>query len=254
MASDSASAAAASVPAPVEPAPSFLDTLASLYFSPREGFTRALKKSFWPALLGIIVFNLAFTAVWVNKVNVKEFMEAQIEESPRAQNMPPEQKERVVEMQSRFVPVFAWVAAVVFPLLTFAVLAAVFLLVFRFFYGAEVTFRQSLTVVCWAMFAWTLVHGTLTLLVLWLKGDWTINPEMALQASPALLVERGTVARPLYVLLNSLDLFSFWLLALFSAGFGVASRRSTGAAATGVVVLWALYVLVKVGWTAAFGG
>ena len=119
---------------------------------------------------------------------------------------------------------------------------------------ADVTFRQAFTVVCWAMLAWGLVHGVLTMIILFLKGDWSINPETALQASPAALVERATVARPVYVLLNSLDLFSFWLVGLFAAGFGVASRRTTAAAAGGVLALWAVYVLIKVGWTAVFSG
>src|SRR5437762_1094699 len=65
---------------------------------------------------------------------------------------------------------------------------------------------------------------------------------------------RRVAARPVYVLLNSLDLFSFRLVGLFAAGFGVASRRTTAAAAGGVLALWAVYVLIKVGWTAVFSG
>jgi hypothetical protein len=46
---------------------------------------------------------------------------------------------------------------------------------------------------------------------------------------------------------GSLDLFSLWHIFLLAAGFGVASKRSTGGAAWGVAVCWALATLGKVG-------
>jgi hypothetical protein len=39
---------------------------------------------------------------------------------------------------------------------------------------------------------------------------------------------------------------------LLAVGFGVASRKSTGAAFWGVAIPWALLVLIKVGWSALF--
>src|SRR6185436_11774877 len=78
------------------------------------------------------------------------------------------------------------------------VIALVYFVIFRFFYGGEIGFVGSLAIVSWTSVAVALVKWPLQLITLYLKGDWNIHPEYILQASPAALIERGTVARPLY--------------------------------------------------------
>jgi hypothetical protein len=64
------------------------------------------------------------------------------------------------------------------------------------------------------------------------------------QSSPKWLVSLGT----------SLDLMSFWTMALLATGFSVAGRNlSWSKAFAGVVMPWLILVLLKVGWTAMFG-
>ena len=54
-------------------------------------------------------------------------------------------------------------------------------------------------------------------------------------------------------LLASLDLFSLWVVVLLIVGFHLVARVSKAAAAGGVLVLWALFILIKVGWASLFG-
>jgi predicted lysophospholipase L1 biosynthesis ABC-type transport system permease subunit len=75
------------------------------------------------------------------------------------------------------------------PILTF-VLGGLFLFVFRFFYAAEVNFRQALMIVSSSFAAVALLTTPLMLGVLALKGDWTIPPQEALQANLTLFLER----------------------------------------------------------------
>jgi hypothetical protein len=65
-------------------------------------------------------------------------------------------------------------------------------------------------------------------------------------------VEKSAVPKPVHSLLDSLDVFSAWLLFLLSAGYAAAARRSVGSAAVGVIVLWAIYVLLKVALATVF--
>jgi len=60
------------------------------------------------------------------------------------------------------------------------------------------------------------------------------------------------VPKPVHSLLDSLDLFSAWMVFLLAAGYAATARRSVGSAAVGIVVLWALYVLLKVALAAVF--
>jgi hypothetical protein len=92
----------------------------------------------------------------------------------------------------------------------------------------------------------------LTLLVLYLKQDWTLDPQPALQANLTLLLEKRSVPRAVYSLAESLDLFSAWMLALLSIGYGAAAPTRAGRAAIGVIAVWAVYVLGKAGVAAFF--
>jgi hypothetical protein len=179
-------------------------------------------------------------------------MKTQIEESGRADKIPAEQREAMIEQQARFMPIFAWVLGPIFIALTLLGVAGALMFVFRFFYSGEVMFKQALAIVIWTFFAVGLVTTPLLLLVLQLKGDWNINPQEAIQANLALLLDKSAAAKPLWALLSSIDVFSLWMIFLLSVGFGVASRKPTSSALWGVVVPWAVIVLVKVGWAAIF--
>jgi hypothetical protein len=106
--------------------------------------------------------------------------------------------------------------------------------------------------VSWCFFAVGLVTTPLLMLVFYLKGDWNVNPQEAVQANLSLLLDKSEAARPLWALFTSIDVFSLWQVFLLAVGFGVASRKTTGSAFWGVAIPWLLIVLVKVGWAALF--
>jgi hypothetical protein len=225
----------------------------NLYFEPRAAFEKLLQRPrFYIPLALWLVLTLVFTAVWMAKVDPHAYMRTQIEESGRADKMPPEQLESTVEAQARFFPVMAWVGPFVFLPVSLLAIAAIYLFVFRFLFGGDVTFGQSAAILGWSFVAVGLVTTPLTLLVLWLKDDWTLDPRYALQANLSLLLDKAAVAKPLYSLAESLDLFSFWILFLMAAGYGVANRKTTGWALGGVIGVWAVYVLGKAGLAAIF--
>ena len=109
-----------------------------------------------------------------------------------------------------------------------------------------------MAIVAWSFLTVKLVTIPATLLVMYLKGDWNVNPEEAIQAGASLFFDRATTAKPLYSLMSSLDLFSFWVLWLLATGYSVAVRRPLASAAVGVIGVWAIYVLGKVALSAFF--
>jgi Yip1 domain len=227
--------------------------LGNLYFAPREAFRALLVRSgFWVPLLALIALNVTFTAIWLQNVDPHEFMRTQIEESGRADRMSPEQLQAVVDGQAGMFSTFAWLGQLVFLPLFFLAVAAVYLFIFRFLLGGEVRYRASLAVVGWSFLAVSIITTPLILLVMMLKGDWNVDPRTAVLAGPALLLEKGSTSPWLYALVDSVDLFSFWVLALLAAGYGVANRRTTGWAVGGVVGLWVAYVAGKVALAAVF--
>jgi hypothetical protein len=97
-----------------------------------------------------------------------------------------------------------------------------------------------------------LVTTPLTLLVLFLRDDWTLNPQVAIQANLSLLLDREEAPKFLWSLAESLDLFSFWALWLLATGYAAVSSRPWTWALPVVVGPWALYVAGKVTLAALF--
>jgi hypothetical protein len=199
-----------------------------------------------------VILVLGFTGIWMSRMDAREFMKVQIEESGQADRIPAEQREAIIEQQAKWMPIFAWVMGPAGIAVTLLAIAVVLMFVYRFFYASEVTFRQAFAIVTWIFFAVGLVTTPLLLLVLQLKGDWNINPQEAIQANLGLLLEKSSAAKPLWALLSSIDVFSLWMIFLLAVGFGVASRKTTGSAIWGVAIPWAIIVLIKVGWAAIF--
>jgi hypothetical protein len=227
-------------------APGFLAGLGGLYFAPDDTFQAiARRPTFWAPLLVFMALGAAFNAVWLHAIDPAEFARVQVEDSPLVERMSPQDRAEGVAREARRLPYTSWLVPLVFSPLNLVLVAAVFLFVFRFLYGAEVTFKQSLAVVGWTFLAVALVTLPLTLMVLYLKEDWTADPQRALQANPSLLLDPGSVPRVAFSLAESLDLFSAWTVALLSIGYGAAAGLPARRAAMGVVGAWAVYVLGK---------
>jgi hypothetical protein len=242
-------------PAPVVPEKpaGFFQNLIDVYFAPREAFTRIVRNpTFLLPLIGHIVLVLGFTGIWINKMDAREFMKTQIEESGQADKIPAEQREAIIEQQAKWMPVFAWIGPVVATPLFLLVTAAALMFIFRFFYAGEVPFKQAFSIATWTFFATSVVTTPLVLAIFQLKGDWNLNPQEVVQANLSLLLDKSVAAKPLWALLSSVDLFSLWTVFLLAVGFGVASRKPTASAIWGVVVPWILIILCKVGWAAMF--
>ena len=225
----------------------FLAHLFGLYFSPGESFVAILKRpGFWLALAAIVAVSIAFCAVWLLKVDPGEFVKAMLEDSGRWDQIPPDRRAAILEGVGGRFAIQTWIFGVAGPVVMTLVVALVLLFVFRFFYGGEVTFKQAMTIVCFTFLAVGLVRTPLMLAVMALKGDWNLDPRLVLQANPTLLVDKESVAKPLYALLGHLDLFPIWQMVLLAVGFGVAVRRPASAALWGVVVPWAIFVAAAV--------
>jgi hypothetical protein len=230
-----------------EAAPGFFGTLVGLYVDPVATFRAiAAHPTFLAPLLAIVLVNSAFTFVWLRKGDSTEIARVQMEEAGVFDRVPPERHAEIVERQARLLPTFAWLGPTVFLPIMLVALAGLFLFVYRFFYASETTFRQSLAVMAWAQLTFYLLATLLVVLVLSLKNEWSVDPRNVIQASPAALVEKSAVPKPVHSLLDSLDLFSFWLLFLLSAGYAAVSKRPVGSAAVGVIVPWGIYVFLKV--------
>jgi Yip1 domain len=117
-------------------------------------------------------------------------------------------------------------------------------------FGWETTYKQSLGVTTHAYLPGVL--GALLLVPLVARQD-RVDPSGLgdlLRSNLGFLVSRDNKA--LHSLLASIDLFSFWTLALLTIGLAASAKIRKGSAAALILSLWAIYVVGKAGVSALF--
>jgi hypothetical protein len=227
--------------------------LTGVFFSPRKAFADiASRPRWWVPLLLLVLATTAFTVTYSKRVGWERFMRRTLETNPRMQNLPPEQREQAIERAAGIASITGTAGAIVGGPVFYLVTAGVLLLVFKMM-GQTLRFQQAFAISCYA-FLTGLVSSALAIAMMFLTepDDFDLRNPVALnlgffldpQSSPKWLVSLGT----------SLDLMSFWTMALLATGFSVAGRNlSWSKAFAGVVMPWLILVLLKVGWTAMFG-
>jgi hypothetical protein len=222
--------------------------LLGVFVSPAKTFAAIARKPTW--LLPVAIASglaLPLSELIISKLDWRAFMTKQMARSSR--RLTENQIEAAIEQARRLS--WLWdVVAVLAPLLLTLAVAGILWGACQAF-GWEVRFRQSLGVTAHAFFPATL--GSIALLaVLWNRV--TIDPELVgdvLRTNLGFLVDRETNS-VLHGLLASLDLFSFWTMALLVLGLSAAARAPRGRVAILVVTLWGLFVLGKAGVSAIF--
>lgn len=233
--------------APSPPAGSAIARIPGTFFSPVRTLESIARRPTWIAPLVLwTAVSIAFTALLGSRMDYGPAIREQLEK----RNVPQERWDAIVESQSKFAATFGYAIGALAPAIVVLIVAAVYLGAFKAF-GWDLRFKQSLGVTSHAFLPSVL--GTLLALPVAFQRD-RIDPRGLgdlVRSNLGFLVSREE-APALYSLLSSIDVFSFWVMALLVLGFSASARVSRGRAAGIVVTLWALYVLGKTGWAAAF--
>ena len=227
--------------------------LVNVFVDPKPAFADiAARPRWWVPMVLLTLCSLAYMLAFSSHVGWEHFMRQQLESSAKGQSMSPEDRERALEMQIKFGAPIGTFFAVVGQPVAMLVTAGVLLFIFTNMLGAVANFRQALAVAAYAS-----LPGVLALaggvLVMFLKDptDFDLkNPAgynlgfyLDPHAMPAWVVSLG----------GSIDVFSFWIILLLATGMAAVTRKRWTTALTGVLIPWAVYVVVKVALAAVFG-
>ena len=238
---------AAAGPAKSSAGESAFGRLVGVFVSPVRTFASIALRPTWILPIAIMCgITLPVSELILSKADWRAVVSQQIAKSGRS--ISDAQLDQAIEQARRM----AWiwdVVAVVFVVIACFFVAAVLWGACQAF-GWAVRFKQSLGITAHAFFPGVL--GSLLLAaMLWNRP--TVDLEKARDATPTNLGYLATNAdKVTYSLLSSIDLFSFWTMALLILGLSVAAKTSRGRMAALVISLWALYVLGKAGVTALF--
>jgi Yip1 domain len=231
---------------------SFSRVLGAL-FSPKSTFESIVRRPTWivPVVLGCVFF-IAVVAIFTQRGGWPSFFEKQAASSSRMQRLSAEDREGVIAKQVQIAPIFGYFEGVVLPFMAALIVAAVMMLVFNLSGATKVSFKLSLGIVAYAWVPW-LVHGTLALLILFLKDPALLDLQNPVASNPGAVLSDET-SKWLVTLLSSIDIFAIWTMVLLAIGFRATNpqKLSFGKAFVLVCIPWMLFVAVKVGVVAAF--
>jgi hypothetical protein len=194
--------------------------------------------------------------VFGQRVGWRGFMERQNQTNARLQkqmeSMTPDEREKMLETQTKYAAVFGYVGVVFVTFIGALLVAAVLLAAFNVIGGGKIGFTTSLGIVA---HAWVpgIIAGLLGILIIFLKDPSTVDIQHLVATNAGAFLS-DDAPKWQESLLSSLDLFVFWYLILMSIGYSATDPKkiSFGKAFGTVVGVWLLYVIVKVGFTAAF--
>jgi hypothetical protein len=240
-------------PAAGEAQISTVGRLTGALFSPKATFADIARKPGWiaPVIL-ICLLSMAITAIFGQRVGWRGFMEKQLASNKRIEQLPPEQKERVIEQQVKYAPIIGYVAIPIFIFGAALIVAGVLLGAFNGLAGADLNYKTSLGIVT---YAWMpgVIQQLLGILILFVKSPEMIDLEHLVASNFGALLSDDS-PKWLMTLCTSMDIFTFWTIFLTALGFSVARPKkiSMGRALGTIIGLWILWIAAKVGWAAIF--
>jgi hypothetical protein len=227
--------------------------LTGALFSPKATFADIARNPSWFApVIVIILLSFVVTGIFGQRVGWRGLIEKKMADNKRVEQMAPDQKERLIEQQTKFAPIFGYVGIPIFIFGGALIGAGVLLGAFNVTSGAQLNFKTCLGIVTYSWMP-AVIQQILGILILFVKSPDTIDIEH-LVASNAGAFLADDAPKWLMSICTSLDIFTFWTLFLAALGFAVARPKkiSMGKSLGTVIGLWVIWILVKAGLAAVF--
>lgn len=228
------------------PAPNGFRRVTGVLFAPVATFREiAARPDILVPMAIIVAISILSSIVIAPRVDFETAMREQFAQAGR--NMSQEDIDRAVRFSTAIARGMIYVAPLL-NIIFFAAVAGIFLLAFRMF-GGEGTFKQAFSV---TLYSWMpmMIAGIAMLVILIARGEVGAEQLNSLVMSNLGFLADMKEQPVVHALLSSIDVFTFWTLALFVVGFSFVSGLSRGKSAALVLTLWVVMIVIKVGFAA----
>jgi hypothetical protein len=242
------------VPAPESPSPiSQFGRITGVLFSPKNTFADIVRKPTWilPAVF-LTILSIGVSVAINQRVDWREFMSQQIEKSPQASQMSPEQKQQRIDGGARISPIITYVIGVLGPILVTLGVSLAMWGAYSLLGGVSTNFSTAFGITSHA-FLTGLVSSPLFILILYLKPFGTIDLENPVATNLAALLSEDS-PKWLSALCKSVDVFSIWTLILLAIGFAAVNQKKLKGSKSYTIAftVWATFVVIRVMWAFIF--
>lgn len=227
--------------------------LLGVFWEPKPVFADlAARPRWWAPLILMTALSLAYIVMFSRVVGWETFMRHQFETNERVQQMPPEQREQALEQSVKFAAGFGYAGAVLGVPVSILAISAVLLGIFNGLAGAELRFRQVFSITTYASLP-SALGAVLAMVVMRFKNPEDFDLQNPVPLNLGAYLDPTTTPKFLHAIAGSLDLLSLWVILLLALGLSTAAKNlSYRRALVLVLAPWAVYVLIKAGWSAAF--
>lgn len=227
--------------------------IAGIFFSPKNTFVDIVRKPTWilPAVF-LTILSIGVSVAINQRVDWREFMSQQIEKSPQASQMSPEQKQQRIDGGARISPIITYVIGVLGPILVTLGVSLAMWGAYSLLGGVSTNFSTAFGITSHA-FLTGLVSSPLFILILYLKPFGTIDLENPVATNLAALLSEDS-PKWLLALCKSIDVFSIWTLILLAIGFAAVNQKKLKGSKpyTIAFTVWATFVVIRVAWAFIF--
>ena len=235
---------------PLPPPKNFFQRFIGVIISPGETFQDIARKP--DVLVPMIVFILisyATTFFTMPKIDWEGVTAQQVEAmKAKNPNMSQGDIDRMTRITQGFGKVMGYIGPI-FGIIWWLILAGVLFLAFKLF-GGQQTFMQALSTVLYSWVPMVIYGIVLAIIIAARPGNWDpTHIATIVKSNPAFLVDMKE-HMVLYSLLSAIDIFTIWTLILLIIGFAICSKVSRAKAATIIISLWAVMVLIKAAFAA----
>ncbi len=239
-----------SVPQPevAEPPKSFGARLVGVFFSPGPTFADIVRDpNFVAPLVIVMLASIAVAETMLAKIGAERIVRQGIEHSSRASSMSPEQMQQAVEQGARIAGIITHLIGLIGVPVFLLIIAGLGMLIASAIFGSPVNFKTAFSVACYASLV-TLLSSLMAIALIFLGDPEHFNPQSMTPTNPGFFLSPDT-SKPVLALAGSLDIFSFWLIAMLGIGFSEATHGKAKAVSVSLAFfgLWAVYVLIKMG-------
>ncbi len=227
---------------PLSQAERVIDT----FVAPRKTFLDLIRSAAWwlPCILVVLVG--AGTIAYTNqKIGAAEMVDGMLRHMPalqaRVEAAPPDQAAAIRKSMADRNK--SNILSIPIGLLVGGFAAAGLLLAFaNFAFGGKATYMQMVAVFWYAQLPLLVFDVVILALLAANVGTENYNPLNPAGTNVGYFVEGASPV--VAALLNAIDLFSIWIIALQIIGVAKVARIKTSSAAIAVVLIWILYILV----------
>jgi hypothetical protein len=220
--------------------------LVGVLVSPGKTFEAIAARPTWVVAMVVLVIVGVITGTLISgKIDYEDVIRESLEDQGR--ELGEAQTQQAIDVGEKIARIMTVVGPLIFQPLIYLLLAAVFMVLFNVL-GGDLTFVKSLAVIVHGMMP-RLVLALLSIPVILGREEFTareLEGGGVMASNPGAFLDEDAGAG-LVALASSFDVFSIWTIVLLVVGFAAAARIPKGTAAGGVVGLWIIYILGKVG-------